>query len=238
VSTAFDEYFSEVMVECPYGLPRTAVFRQAVFGRLPAELMEHFLAAGYRRNGNYLYTMACRDCAACEPIRLHPDELVLNRSQKRAWRRNRDLAIAVVPLTVTGEKLALCDKFLRARFPGKGNAAIEYYAGFFVNGLGHTYEVEYRLRGRLVGVAVVDIFPNAVNCVYFYFDPECGKRGLGTYNILYIADFARRKRIAHVYLGYLIREVGAMKYKANFQPHWLLVDGEWRRRGGRGEEKG
>ncbi len=238
MSHCYDEYFSDVRVACPYGLPQVAVFRQAMAAGAAPELLEFFLAAGYRRNGNYLYTMACESCAACRPIRLVPEELRPNRSQRRAWKRNGDVEARMGPLRITAEKLALCDRFLHTRFPGKGNAAIEYYAGFFVNSLGCTQEIEYRVDGRLLGVAVVDVMPGSVNCVYFYFDPDEARRSPGTFNILYICDWAKAHGLAHVYLGYLIREVAAMKYKARFRPHYLYTDGEWRcsdDRGGDGD---
>jgi len=236
LSSIFEEFFSDIKVECPYGLPETAVFRQAMFGNLTTDVMEFFLASGYRRNGNYIYTMACGDCDACIPIRLEAGKLEPNRGQRRVMRRNRDLEVRISPLGITNEKLAICDKFLQHRFPGKGNAALEYYAGFFVNGLGHTYEIEFWLDERLFGVSVVDIFPNAINCVYFYFDPDFAKRSPGTFNILFLEDFAAKKGISFVYLGYLIEDISAMSYKANFKPHWLLVDGQWQKKEANGRD--
>ena len=228
MSSQFEKYFYDVLIECPYGLPYKAVYRQAQFGLLPDQIMEFFLEAGFRRNGNYVYTMACQDCQACVPIRLAAREFKANRNQRRVWRRNQDVKAKIIPLQITSEKLALCDKFLQVRFPGKGNAALEYYAGFFVNGLGQSFEVELWLDDRLVGVSIVDLYANAVNCVYFYFDPDEAKRSLGTFNILYLINYALEHGIEHVYLGYWIKELRAMNYKANFRPHYLYLDGEWR----------
>ncbi|HKJ64767.1 MAG TPA: arginyltransferase, partial [Desulfopila sp.] len=65
-----DKYFVDVTVNCPYQLPYPATFYQGLFGPLSDRMMELFLAAGYRRNGNSLYAMHCRNCSACIPIRL------------------------------------------------------------------------------------------------------------------------------------------------------------------------
>jgi len=223
-----EKYFYDVKAECPYGMPYTAVYRQTRFVTLPMEMMEIFLEAGFRRNGNYLYTMKCRDCRACVPIRLETDSFKSNRNQRRALRRNQDLRVKSGPLRITNDKLAICDKFLQKRFPGRGNTSLEYYAGFFVNSLGFTQEVEFWLDERLLAVSIVDIYEKAINCVYFYFDPDEGARSLGTYNILYLIDYARQHGIKYVYLGLYIEEVASMNYKAGFKPYYLLLDGQWR----------
>jgi arginyl-tRNA--protein-N-Asp/Glu arginylyltransferase len=227
MSNTLTKLFYDVQVECPYGRPFTAVYRQAHFGALPNQIMERFLEAGFRRNGNYLYTMVCPDCRSCVPIRLEPARFVANRNQKRVQLRNRDLTVTTGPVRITSEKLALCDKFLRSRFPGKGNSAIDYYTGFFINSSESTYELEFRHGGQLIGVSIIDLYPEAINCVYFYFDPDEARRSPGTNNILTLIDFALSHQIPYLYLGYWIDEIAAMRYKAKFNPHFLLRDGQW-----------
>lgn len=228
MSSTLSHYFSDLQVECPYDKPFTAVYRQAHVGTLPAIPMELFLEAGFRRNGNYLYSMACPECQACVPIRLEPDRFVANRSQKRTRAMNQDLTVTMAPLRINNEKLNLCDKFLRQRFPGKESTALDYYAGFFINSMGATYELEFRHQERLIGVSVVDIHAQAINCVYFYFDPDEARRSPGTNNILHLIDYTRSLNIPFLYLGYWIHDLSAMRYKARFTPHFLLQDGQWR----------
>lgn len=228
MSSALEQYFYDLTAECPYGRSQVAVYRQARFGRLPAGLFAEFLAAGYRRNGDYLYTMVCPQCWACQPIRVQPQVFVPNRIQRRVAKLNADLVAMAGPLAPTQEKLALCDKFLARRYPGRGNTALDYYSGFFVNSIVDTFEVEYRLEGRLLGVAVIDLGGEAMNCVYFYFDPDEGKRSPGVFDLLYLLALARQHGIDYVYLGYWIENLSAMSYKSSFRPHQLLRDGEWR----------
>ncbi len=219
--------YYNIPVRCPYGLDKTAVFRQNYFTGLNDELMEAFLQSGFRRNGNTLYCMACHDCRACLPIRLNPSELRLNRNQRRTWKKNNDLDIEISPLRVTDEKLILCEKFLRHRYPSEDNSAINYYSGFFMNNITGTFELLYRHDGKLLGVAIVDIGADFLNGVYFYFDPDAGSRSPGTYNILYLNEFCRQNKIKYFYLGFLIKEVKAMSYKQNFKPHYLRIDEKW-----------
>ena len=221
--------FFDIAAECPYGLPHKAIYRQGLFGPIPDHTMDAFLAAGFRRNGNTMYTMVCRECQGCVPIRLDPEEFVPNRSQRRTLVKNRDLTLATGPLQITPDRLALCDAFLRTRYPGRHSTAIDYYSGFFVNAVTNTMEVTYRLEGRLVGVGIVDITLASLNAVYFYFDPALARRGLGTYNILQLVELCRREEKEYLYLGYWIDRVAAMRYKAQFKPHSLLRGRSWQR---------
>ena len=90
-----------------------------------------------------------------------------------------------------------------------------------------THELEFWCGQRLIGVSIVDIYAEAINCVYFYFDPDEAQRSPGTYNILTLIDYALSRQIAYVYLGYWVNEVAAMRYKAHFNPHFLFRDGQW-----------
>ena len=223
-----DRYFVELKTECPYGRPYTAHFYQAMFGPLTDRAMELFLAAGYRRNGNCLYTMHCRQCVECVPIRLRPGSFVPNRNQRRVAKRNRDLAISFTRVDMNKEHLQLCDRFLSARYPQEYNSADGYYGGFFCNAIVDSMRVEYRLADRLVGGSIIDIGENWMNAVYFYFDPDEAGRSLGTFNILTLVNLCLEFGIEYLYLGYYIENVKAMSYKERFRPHELLVHGRWR----------
>lgn len=223
-----DHYFVDLDVPCPYGKAYTAVFHQALFAPLSSHAMEIFLASGYRRNGDCLYSMACKECSECLSIRLFPDDFIPNRSQKRNWRKNCDVETEMRPLGgIRHENVELCDSFLRERYP-TDNSGEKYYREFFANKITTTYEVDFIVDGKLVGTSIIDVGENYVNAVYFYFSPEQAHRGLGTYNVLYLIDFCQKRDIKILYLGYYIRDCQAMNYKQNFRPHQLLIDGKWK----------
>ena len=228
IKPRLNQYFAEMAVECPYNLPHDAVFYQSLFTPVSDRLMELFLASGYRRNGNCLYTMRCRDCMACIPIRLHSQEMELNRNQRRVLKKNKDVEIEYAPIEASRENVALCEKFLRDRYPHKNNSGRSYYEGFFLNHIIPGMEIRYRLDGRLMGTGIVDIGTNWMNAVYFYFDPEDAKRSPGIFNILMLLETCRKLDIEYLYLGYYLKEVQAMRYKDQFSPHYLLENGVWK----------
>ena len=222
-----DKYFVDVTVNCPYNLPHPATFYQGLFGPLSDRMMELFLAAGYRRNGNTLYAMHCRNCSACVPIRLQPKVFRPNRNQRRVWRKNRDVAIRIAEIQPTLQKLELCEQFLAKRYPHEGNTAQAYYAGFFLNRITSTYEISYKVNDRLIGNGIVDIGNNWINAVYFYFDESEAKRSPGIFNILTLIKFCLSKKIDYIYLGYNIDSISSMNYKKRFCPHFLYENSHW-----------
>jgi arginyl-tRNA--protein-N-Asp/Glu arginylyltransferase len=221
------QYFVQSSIKCPYGLPFRAVYNQALFDTMPDYIMATYLASGYRRNGNIIYNMHCSGCRACIPIRIDPKKFKPSRNQKRVWQRNRDVTVEIHPLTCSGENLLLLGKFLEARYPGRDSSPLDYYTGFFLNHITNTVEFQYRVGPDLVGVAIVDLSTAWLNVVFFYFDPAAGKRSPGTHNILYLTEFCRQKDIRFIYLGYWIKGVKAMSYKARFKPHYLYRRNSW-----------
>ena len=223
-----DTYFVHSAAPCPYNMPYQAIYNQALFDTMPDTLMAAYLASGFRRNGNIFYSMHCKKCQACVPLRISPKNFKPNRNQRRTWNKNRDISVGISPLRCSNENLALLEKFLDQRYPGRESSALDYYNGFFLNHITSTVEISYRIDSKLFGIAIVDLSPSWLNVVFFYFDPDDGWRSPGTFNILFLIDFCMQKGIEFIYLGYWIEAVSQMKYKANFKPHQILQSGTWR----------
>lgn len=212
---------------CPYGFPHQAIYKMARFNVIPEEIMGVLLAAGYRRYGNTIYIMGCEKCRKCVSIKLNPLEFSPNRSQKRSVKRNSDLSIETNTLTQNKEKTILLQSFFDTRYPGKNNNAESYYTGFFLNGAPFSKEILYYSEEKLLGVSVVDIGKTWLNAVYFFFDPDASKRSLGIFNVINLVNTCKEQNIQNLYLGYWIKECGAMNYKAAFLPHYIQIDGRW-----------
>ena len=221
------KYFYDAPTICPYEISDIAIYRQGQFGFMDDPLMACFLARGFRRNSNTLYTMVCPDCSACIPIRLPVAKFHPNRNQRRIIKKNKDLEVRQVPFSPTPEKLEMLGRFFASRYPGRDNTPESYYGNFFANNICATLEVEYRQAGQLLGVAIIDQGENWLNGVYFYFDPEQAWRSLGIFNILTLLAFCQQQGISFFYLGYLIKELSSMNYKATFKPYELFTGESW-----------
>lgn len=204
----------------------------ARFQTIPADIMHLLLQAGYRRHGDICYAMRCPTCRMCQPIRLDPRTFIPNRSQKRTLRGNNDLTISQGPVQATQEKLNLLKKFFDLRYPGRDNTCDQYYQNFFNSRSGFTREILLHDNALLLGVAIVDLVAETfLNAVYFFFDPEAHRRSPGTFNILNLLSLCSEQGIHEFYLGYWLKEVRSMSYKANFRPHELLTGDTWFRQG-------
>jgi len=223
-------FFIHMAAECPYGMATDAIYHQATFGQLSDEVMGEFLARGYRRNGNCIYNMHCRNCDLCVPIRLRTENFRPNRNQRRVWKKNQDVVVEVGPLSMSRENVALLQRFLSTRFPEGRSSAESYYSGFFITSIARCFEIRYRVDGELLGVAIVDATPGWMNAVYYFFAPDQGWRSPGILNILTLVNICQTHKIGCLYLGYWIDGRAGMGYKAAFRPHERLVDGLWQTR--------
>lgn len=185
------------------------------------------LETSHRRSGWTVYRPVCSACVACRPLRVPVATFRPSKSQRRALRRNEDVTLELGPLEPTEEKRLLHDAFVRGRFPDKdgGFGSLEEYALTFGSSPVTTCEMRYRVGHRLVVLGIVDLLPDVVSSVYFFFDPAEARRSLGTYSALCELDLARRTGRGFLYLGYFIEPCREMRYKARFRPCEVLTPG-------------
>lgn len=217
---------------CPYLPARMArmPLRWQFRGMGPAEF-DRSLAAGDRRVGRMLYRTRCPTCSACEPIRIPVDSFRPRKSQKRVWKRNRDVRIETGPATFTPEKLALYNRHKLERGLSRNEQPMTRrgYEGWFVQSCTRTIEMRYLVGDKLLGVGILDVGERDTSSVYFYFDPDEHKRSLGTFSVMMEVAWLRSQGGRYHYLGLFVEDCQHLLYKANFHPHERRVGDDWRR---------
>ncbi len=220
-------------IPCPYLPGRTARLPLRLPARaLSREELSRRLAAGDRRQGFLLYRPDCPACQACEAIRLDVGRFEPDKTQRRILRRgDAALEVSLGLPTTSAEKVALYNRHKAERGLRIGTERIDAagYEQFLVETCADTFEISYRHRGALVGVAVTDRASDALSAVYFLYDPSYAHLSPGVYSILTQLSLCRRWGLRHLYLGLYVAGCRAMRYKAGYLPHERLIDGRWRR---------
>ena len=200
---------------------------------ISVSLYDQLSKIGFRRSGEHVYLPRCPDCRLCIPARIPVESFRLNRSQQRTMRKNSDLTAAICDETEidVDEHYALYRRYIQRRHPGGGMDDFEkhQYLQFVDSSWSDTRYVEFRHHGSLVAVAVVDFLETGLSAVYTIYDPDLTQRSLGTFAVLWQAEYCREHGLPWVYLGYWIPQSNKMRYKQHFRPLELYMDGRWRR---------
>jgi len=186
---------------------------------------------GFRRSGSHLYRPHCPTCQACVPVRVPVQEFRPRRTQRRAWRANRDLDALRVKPGFTQAHYDLYARYVKARHRegGMDNSTPAQYLEFLTSLWADSAFYEFRGRNGLLAVAVVDRLEDGLSAVYTFFEPTLAARSLGVYAVLWEIEETRRLGLEWLYLGYWIREASKMSYKSDYQPLEYLHHGIWQR---------
>lgn len=218
--------------ECSYLPNERAQLRYELAPHLtPAGYMKR-LREGWRRFGPIVFRNECPTCRECQSLRVPVDTFRPSASQRRAWSKNRGVVEITIGLPSSSpEKLELFQRFHRHGHQVKGwSAEAGHDLRLFTNNPFPTEEWSYYVGKRLVAVGYIDVLPEGLSAIYFFHDPEEGKRGLGTFNILNAIEAARARQLPHVYLGYYVQGCRSLEYKERFRPNERLnAVGVWTR---------
>ena len=161
------------------------------------------------------------------PVPVH--SFLAKRNQKRAWARNQDLTVNAVAAEWNEQHYALYARYISARhrdgdmYP----PTPRQYREFLTSEWANTIFLEFRRSDRLLALAVTDILANGLSAVYTFYDPLETYRSLGTFAILWQINEAKRRQLPYLFLGYWVRQAERMRYKTQFRPLELLIEGEW-----------
>jgi arginine-tRNA-protein transferase len=215
---------------CEYLRDRTWQLQYELVARAtPDEYLDR-LHAGWRRFGHAMFRPACPSCDMCRSLRVLVADFQPSRSQRRAWRDNRDLTRRIGAPSRSWSKEALWDRFQRHQHESKGwpLETADYDDTFVVNPF-PTEEWCYYDGDRLIAVGYVDRLRDGLSAIYCYYDPDARHRSPGTFNILALIAAARTSGLPYVYLGYFVEGCRSLAYKGTFRPNEVLdPHGAWR----------
>lgn len=153
-------------------------------------------------------------------------------------RKNSDLQLSVGRPDLTVEQADLYARYVSSWHDDRAATADSVgqdLADFLYQPVADTLELQHRTPGgRLLGVGIVDVTPQGLSSVYFYFDPAERHRSLGHFAVLLEIQLARSLAMDYYYLGYFVDKCRKMSYKLRYRPCEVLqADGRWQRFGDR-----
>lgn len=101
---------------------------------------------------------------------------------------------------------------------------------------GHVHQTYYH-KGRLIAIGVLDVLPHCVSSVYFIWQQDYARFGMGKIASMQEIGLALELNKPYYYMGYYIHSCPKMKYKAQYRPSYILeprfaecdeADGWWR----------
>lgn len=234
----FPRFFVTSPSPCPYlpGRQERKVFTELT-GPHAGELNDALGRIGFRRSQSVAYRPSCAGCTACMSVRVVANAFSLNATQRKLMRRHGDLEINACRPWATDEQYALLRRYLSARHPDGGMAAMDEsdYADMVEQSPVSSYVIEYRepsgedaRPGRLVGACITDQQADGLSMIYSFFMADDDSRpGLGNFIILDHILRARRAGLDYVYMGYWVKGSARMAYKTRYRPIEVLGPNGW-----------
>lgn len=220
--------FERYKTDCPYLDGRDWECATLHVGDMNASVYEKLLTCGWRRSGFIFYQNLCHDCRECRPLKIDVNNFVLSRSQKRVLRINHDLTLSARTFSAGKRDFDLYRKYCEARHLSAEPTVESSFREHFADSPVESRVLRFFLGPKLVGVAWIDVMPQALSSVYFAFDPAFSKRSLGTFSILKQAELCKLLGKKWLHLGFYVKNSQKMNYKSAFSPCYILSDGKWR----------
>ncbi len=212
---------------CSYLENRHQTMHYKIIEESSTDNCSRLIERGWRRFGNMFFRPVCRECTACESLKIDVKNYRFSKSERRVIRKNADLRTIIQRPSMTQAHLDLFTLYHDYKADHRGwetqtiNAR-NYYMSFVHGYNDYGYEVLYFDKETLIGVDLIDILPNGISSIYFYYHPDYSERSLGRYSLYKQIVMAQENNLDWIYLGYYVQGCQSLEYKNQYDPLFLL----------------
>jgi len=229
-----NEIISECQSEdnCSYIDNKKQLTHYKIIQNCSTKHCEELIERGWRRFGSMFFRPICPDCNKCESFKIDVKNYIFSKSQRRVLRKNSETKIIIQKPQFTQSHLDLFEKFhsfkkVKRDWNHEKTSPQHYYASFVHGHEDFGYEILYFIDDTLVGIDLVDILPNGISSIYFYYDPDFSSYSLGTYSMLNQIKIAKENSMEWIYMGYYVQGCQSLEYKSRFKPYKILDGRPW-----------
>jgi arginine-tRNA-protein transferase len=188
---------------------------------------QEFIHRGFRRFGKMYFRPICTACDECKSIKIDVKNFKFSKSQRRVINKAKHIKSMIQKPSLTKEHIELFEKYHLHMRNEKGwdytpTSAQGYYNSFVSGANDFGYEILYFDEDKLIGVDLVDILPNSVSSIYFYYDPDYKKYALGKLSMYMQIKFAEQSDKDWIYMGYYVKDCPSLSYKSHYEPYLTL----------------
>lgn len=222
-----DIEFVEEQRDCSYFDDEISDIRYRYMYDCSVEQYQAMLERGWRRFGKMHFVPECKWCTKCISMRIDVKNYEFTKSEKRVINKNKDTKLYLRTPSMTLEHLNLYDKYhsvmnAKKNWPFTPIEPNDYLKSYVEGKEEYSKELLYMRDNKLIGVALVDILPNAMSSIYCFYDHDYSDLSIGKFSILAQIKIAKEMNIPYIYLGYWIKDHFSMGYKEAYGPFEVL----------------
>ena len=185
-----------------------------------ADEMDLLWADGWRHFGTQFSLQRrrpSRELRIVLPLRIDLANFRLSKSQRRVLRRNEDLEVEVVPVSIDRDAEELFDRHKERFDHSVPDSLYNFLSPNPSNSPCDAKQVIVRDNGTLVAISYMDVGHRATSGIYAMFEPAMTGRSLGVFTLLKEIEYSIDQGKEFYYLGYAYEGQSFYDYKKRFR---------------------
>ena len=185
--------------------------------RIEAEELDSYLAAGWYRMGQYIFTtdFVEHDGVYFKTIWLRNclEKFKATSSFNKLEKRNKEFQIEIIPFNYNNQYEELFQKYRSSLPPGRAGDLHSFLIGESPYLIFNSLAINIYDSKNLIGAGVFDLGKKSAAGISSFYDPEYKKFSIGRYLIYKKIEYCQQNGYDYFYPGYFVPGIKAFDYK-------------------------